>query len=98
MTTLDDKILAFDPFEGDFGVPGDRVFSNRMVIARKIGPCTHCGTEIKGGERVRRQTSKFDGELMSHRWCSLCCSAMASSYEEDLDNDDLGTRIAIERA
>lgn len=68
MADTDDLILDFDPFEGDFGTPGDKVFSNRMVIARKPGPCSHCGTEITKGERIRRQNSKFDGGLMTHRW------------------------------
>lgn len=89
--STDELILAFDPFEGDFGAPGDRVFSNRMVNARKPGACSHCGQQIVKGERVRRQTSKFDGELMSHRWCAKCCAAMAS-YDtelEDEDSDDL---------
>lgn len=86
-----DLILSFDPFEGDFGAPGDTVFSNAMVVARKPGPCSHCGLEICKGERVRRQTSKFDGELMTHRWCALCCAAMAA-YEaqtEDEERDEL---------
>lgn len=84
-------ILDFDPFEGDFGAPGDKVFTNRMAIARKPGPCSHCDMEITKGERVRRQTSKFDGELMTHRWCALCCAAMAN-YEaeaEDEERDEL---------
>lgn len=87
----DDLVLEFDPFEGDFGMPGDTVFTNRMAIARKPGPCSHCGTEISKGERVRRQTSKFDGEMMTHRWCSMCCKAMASYNNEleDEDRDDL---------
>jgi predicted nucleic acid-binding Zn ribbon protein len=93
MTTqsTDDAVLSFDPFEGDFGIPGDKIFSNRMAIARKPGPCSHCGTDIAKGERIRRQTSKFDGELMTHRWCALCCTAMASYDTEacDADRDDL---------
>lgn len=84
------EILNFDPFEGDFGVPGDKIFTNRMVVARKHGPCSHCNTEIVKGERVRRQVSKFDGELMTHRWCSLCCQAMAS-YENQLNDHDRDT-------
>lgn len=80
----DDLILEFDPFEGDFGMPGDKVFSNKMVIARKPGPCAHCGLKILKKERVRRQASKFDGEMMTHRWCAACCSAMVeySSCED----------------
>ncbi|WP_426304061.1 hypothetical protein ACN9MJ_13685 [Acidovorax facilis] len=89
---IDTLKLQFDPFEGDFGTPGDKVFSNRMVIARKPGPCSHCGTAIAKGERIRRQESKFDGELMTHRWCALCCMAMAT-YDSELeaDGDDLPT-------
>ncbi len=83
----DAAILEFDPFEGDFGVPGDTVLSNSMVIARKPGPCSHCGLTICKGERVRRQNSKFDGELMTHRWCALCCAAMAV-YDAQTEDDD----------
>lgn len=91
MTTqsTDDAVLSFDPFEGDFGIPGDKVFSNRMVVARKPGPCSHCGIDIAKGDRIRRQTSKFDGELMTHRWCALCCTAMANYDAEAEDEDDL---------
>lgn len=87
----DDAILGFDPFEGDFGDPGDMVFSNSMVIARKPGPCSHCGLTIGKGERVRRQNSKFDGRLMTHRWCALCCAAMAvyDTQSEDDDREEL---------
>lgn len=83
--SIDQQILDFDPFEGDFGAPGDKVFTNRMSIARKPGPCAHCESEIAKGERVRRQVSKFDGELMTHRWCALCCKAMASYEEQACD-------------
>jgi hypothetical protein len=86
--THDDAVLSFDPFEGDFGDQGDVVFLNRMVVARKPGPCSHCGSEIQKGERVRRQTSKFDGALMTHRWCHQCCCAMAT-YDSDLEEGDL---------
>ena len=89
-TTTDQKILKFDPFEGDFGMPGDRVFMNRMGIARKHGPCAHCGTEIIKGERIRRQVSKFDGELMTHRWCAMCCKAM-EEYDEQVCDENRDT-------
>jgi hypothetical protein len=85
---VSDAILKFDPFEGDFGMPGDVVFTNKMSIARKPGPCSHCGLEICKGDKVRRQASKFDGELMTHRWCVMCCTAMAT-YDAELCNDDI---------
>lgn len=83
----DALILEFDPFEGDFGDSGDCVLQNKMVLARKEGPCAHCGSQIKKGERVRSQQSKFDGQLMSHRWCAACCDAMATYYPADDDED-----------
>ena len=86
--SIDQQILDFDPFEGDFGSPGDKVFTKRMVVARKPGPCSHCKAEIVKGERVRRQVSKFDGELMTHRWCALCCAAMAN-YEYQVNQETL---------
>ena len=101
--SADQQILDFDPFEGDFGMPGDKVFTNKMVVARKPGPCSHCEAEIVKGERVRRQVSKFDGELMTHRWCALCCKAMAE-YEDQLCDEnrdelpDFEYRRAITRA
>lgn len=88
--STDQQILDFDPFEGDFGAPGDKIFTNKMVVARKPGPCSHCETEIVKSERVRRQVSKFDGELMTHRWCALCCKAMAA-YEDQLCDENRDT-------
>lgn len=86
----DELILEFDPFEGDFGDQGDKVFKNRMVVARKEGPCAHCEMQIKKGERVRSQSSKFDGQLMTHRWCALCCEAMALYFDERDDEEEPG--------
>lgn len=87
MSTTDELILSFDPFEGDFGEQSDKVLTNKMVVARKEGPCAHCGLQIQKGERVRSQSSKFDGQLMSHRWCALCCAAMVLYFPDDDDED-----------
>ena len=83
---FDRDVLAFDPFDGDFSEPGDSVLRNKMVTARKEGPCSHCGCQIAKGERVRNMSAKF-GDLMSYRWCSLCCTAMAKCQSQE-DNDD----------
>lgn len=80
--TDDEKTLAFDPFQGDFGSQDDRVLKNKMGNARKAGECHDCAQQIKPGELVRLMTARFDGELMSYRWCALCCAAMAK-YEDD---------------
>lgn len=79
-------ILNFDPFEGDFGEPGDTVLSNKMVTARKAGPCSHCAHGIQPGERVRSMTAKF-GDFMSYRWCAGCCAVMAEIELNDCPND-----------
>lgn len=79
-------ILDFDPFEGDFGGPGDCVLSNKIVTARKPGPCSHCEQEIKPGERVRSMAAKF-GDFMSYRWCAACCAVMAD-VDNYLESDD----------
>ena len=69
-------VLAFDPFEGDFGEPGDVTFRDAMVKARKAHQCSHCDGSIAVGELHRSRSDKADGELMSWRWCALCCDAM----------------------
>lgn len=76
------ECLAYNPFEGDFGEPGDRTLKDKIVTARKPGPCHICGSEIKPGERVRSRVDVCGGELMSFRWCQECCVAMASSWDD----------------
>jgi hypothetical protein len=78
----DSDILAANPFEGDFGAPGDRTLKDRLGVARKAGPCHDCRQTIQPGERVRMRSDICDGELMSFRWCALCCSAMALSWTD----------------
>ena len=36
---------------------------------------------------MRSQSGKFDGKLMSHRWCALCCAAMVLA---EVDPDEFG--------
>lgn len=94
---IENATLSFDPFEGDFGVPGDTVLSNKMVIARKEGACSHCGSLIFKGERVRSMSAKF-GDFMRYRWCASCCDVMAAVYLHDEaaeDDDDATDPLAI---
>lgn len=86
-TEFESNVLAFDPFEGDFGEPSDSVLRNNMVNARKPGPCSHCGCQIHKGERVRSMSARF-GDLMSYRWCAACCAAMAKCQAEEDSDDD----------
>jgi hypothetical protein len=94
--TEDDKALNFDPFQGDFGAPGDRVLKNKMGVARKPGWCNDCAQQILPGERVRLMTARFDGQLMNYRWCALCCAAMAK--HEDDDGEAYEARLALRHA
>lgn len=80
LKTRDADVLKFHPFQDDFGLPSDRCFSDKIAVARKPGPCHGCAQTISAGERIRRSTWLFDGEVRTYRWCSLCCDAMASSW------------------
>lgn len=75
------EVLEYDPFEGNFGNPGDQIFKDRMVTARKANPCSMCSEVIIVGERSRYIAAKFDGQLMSYRYCNLCCNAMFNWLE-----------------
>lgn len=79
--------LDFDPFDGDFGCPGDTTLKDAMVKARKPHTCTHCAGPIVSGETYRSRSDIVEGDLMSWKWCALCCTAMldqmAVNDEED---------------
>lgn len=77
------ECLQTNPFEGDFGSPGDKVLKDKIGTARKIGSCDMCSQEIHPGCRQRMLTAVFDGDLRSYRWCSECCAAMAASWHDD---------------
>ncbi|WP_286951485.1 MULTISPECIES: hypothetical protein [Brevundimonas] len=82
MITDDEKILGTDLFAGDFGEPGDRTMSNKMVVAAKPHQCGHCKGPIAKGERHRCFVEVFDGEMMTGRCCAECCLAMVRDYDE----------------
>jgi len=89
-------VLAFHPFQDDFGLPSDRCFSDRIVTARRVGVCHDCAGGIKMGEAQRRAVWLFDGEMRTYRWCSLCCQAMALSWTDN--GIALEARAALRRA
>lgn len=74
------ECLKYWPFDGDFGHPSDKILKDKIGIARKPGPCCECLTEIQPGERIRMIGAIFDGQMMSYRYCSACCSAMAEMW------------------
>lgn len=81
-------ILMFDPFDGDFGDQGDRILSDKMVTGRKAHTCSNCDGPIAVGERHRSRSGIVDGDIMSHRWCAICCGLMARIMCDDMDDSD----------
>lgn len=74
--------LACNPFEGDFGDPGDKTLSKKIVTLRKSRECNLCGNTAKAGTRCRVQVELFAGKLEPYTWCEECCSAMAQSLTD----------------
>lgn len=79
--------LDTDPFDGDFGDPGDRVLQDKIVTTRKPKACGCCRQTTKVGERTRSIVAIFDGQLMRYRFCSECCYAMARLWDDDDDGE-----------
>ena len=76
------ECLACNPFEGDFGEPGDRTLVEKIVTLRRPRKCALCGQMSVKGTRCRVNVEIFDGKLMSYTWCEECCSAMADSWTD----------------
>lgn len=76
------RCLRVDPFEGDFGEVGDRRLRDRIIIARKSGPCSCCGEVIAPGTEARSRTDVMGGEIATWRWCHACCVSMAKSWDD----------------
>lgn len=83
-----DRVLEFDPFEGDFGDQGDLVLSDKVVKVRKERTCSHCGSLVKIGEYARSMSAKFYGELMSYTWCTECINLMHSIVVSEESDDE----------
>jgi hypothetical protein len=75
-------VLAYNPFEGDFGDPSDVTFKDRLILARKQYTCQHCRGTIFQREQHRYIAARFDGNMMTYRYCSACCDAMAGSWKD----------------
>ena len=91
--------LDFDPFEGDFGSPGDRTLSDAMVKARKGHTCWHCKGPIQPGDIYRKRCDIVDGQMEHAKWCALCCEAMVEELKiahGDIDDDELDERYPFE--
>ena len=88
--------LAYDPFQGDD--VQERMLSDKIVTARKEGPCCICFETIKAGERVRGQAASVDGEMFSCRCCEACCIAMAQSWADAGEAIEERTAMGMRRS
>lgn len=87
------KVLAYNPFEDDFGDPGDRCFRDKMVYAKKTRPCHICTADIMPGERIRTSVHLFDGVVRTYSWCNKCCQAMERVW--DFQGDPFEERMKV---
>lgn len=76
------KALAFDPFQGD--IDGGALLKDKIVTARKEAECNNCKSTVKPGDRVRSITERDYDELVTYRFCTACCVAMAEDEEGGL--------------
>lgn len=75
--------LHYDPFAGDEGYDGDRCLRDGMVRTRATHWCHMCDCGIYRGELTRCAVWIFAGEIVTYRWCSECCEAMAKTVATD---------------
>lgn len=87
-------VLGFDMFEGDFGDPEGRTFSNKIVKAAKDHECHHCGEDINLGQPHRAQRELFDGSVQTFRTCFFCCKA----WIKDDDGEAISRRMELRDA
>ena len=69
-------VLDYDPFAGDKDDGGYRTLRDRIITARKSGPCAEWGEQVAPGTRVRAMTAVGDGHVATTRSCHACCEAM----------------------
>jgi hypothetical protein len=97
------ECLALNPFEGDFGEPGDRILEDKIVTARTQKKCCNCLGPITPGSRIRRIRAIFSGKFCGYNMCSDCCAAFAASWTDHGQAIDSRMRVyeenkAIRRA
>lgn len=73
--------LDFRPFDGD--ETDTTLLSDKIVTGRKAYVCQTCDGPIQPGERQRAmvETNNEDKQIMTFRWCRICCRAMAQAFD-----------------
>lgn len=79
------QALKYWPFDGDFGMPGDRKLRDGIVTFRCSHHCIHCLGKIEPGTKGRSLTMLWDdGQGPSTgRYCTECTEAMAKVFKDD---------------
>ena len=74
--------MNYNIFEGDFGSPGDRILSHKIIKSNGKNKCTNCGNIIEKGEENLVKNAVFYGEgFMSYRLCESCCDKILNEDE-----------------
>jgi hypothetical protein len=89
------ECLQTNPFEGDFGMPGDRNLRDQIVTARKIHECDMCFGKIVIGSRYRTMIEFFEGRMEPYKYCCFCCRAMSKNWTDE--GKDWESRISLGR-
>ena len=74
--------MAYNPFQGDFGAPGDRMLRDRILTCRRQRPCVVCSGTCKPRTQIRVQAAIIDGRIAPCSMCHGCCIAMAASWRD----------------
>lgn len=81
--TWDDRVLRVDVSGVEKVTHWEyRQIRDRIVTARKAGPCALCSQQIIPGTRIRALTDWMEGEIETRRFCNACCEAMARDDED----------------
>lgn len=76
--------LSYDPLCDEPSVTNTYVrFKDKIGIARKTNTCMICFCIILKGDTIRIISDKFDGVVATHRFCNVCCVAMAESWNDE---------------
>lgn len=99
-TLNESAVLRYPLFQDDFGEPGDRILSDKMLTARKEHTCSECLSPVHQGTRYRRHTGVYNGGVRHYLFCFDCCEAMSRAFDvpDDADSHPMEKRMDVRRA
>lgn len=92
--------LRYPLFQDDFGEPGDKALSDRIMTCRQTASCCECLGPIETGTRYRKHVGVYGGAMREYKFCAECCAAMAKTFSDgdDRDYDAMAERSALRAA